>query len=168
MKVFLIGFMGCGKTTLGKKLAGKMGYAFLDLDHQLEQEMGMSVADYFAAYGEDAFRRQEQKTLQGYDYPEQVIVATGGGAPCYFDNMDWINANGLSVYISLSPAALAKRLEKGKAKRPLLKDLNEEEMVDFIQQRLEQREPYYRQAKIIAEGISLDADALRKLIFPDL
>ena len=161
MKIFLIGFMGCGKSTLGKKLAAKMSYEFIDLDHQLEKELGMSIGQYFAEHGEAVFREQEKKTLQGYAYPGNVVVATGGGAPCYFDNMDWMNQNGTTVYISLAPAALAKRLESGKDKRPLLKDLTEEEMIAFIEGKLAEREGFYQAAQIIANGINLSADTLR-------
>jgi len=161
MKIFLIGFMGCGKSTLGKKLAAKMSYEFIDLDHQLEKELGMSIGQYFSEHGEAAFREQEKKILQGYAYPGNVVVATGGGAPCYFDNMDWMNQNGTTVYISLAPAALAKRLESGKDKRPLLKDLTEEEMIAFIEGKLAEREEFYQAAQIIANGINLNADTLR-------
>lgn len=161
MKIFLIGFMGCGKSTLGKKLAAKMGYDFIDLDHQLEKEVGTTVGLYFAEHGETAFREQEKKTLQNYAYPANVVVATGGGAPCYFDNMEWMNENGTTVYISLSPLALAKRLESGKDKRPLLKDLDEAQVLSFIEGKLSEREAFYQRAAIIANGISLTADTLR-------
>jgi len=164
MKIFLIGFMGCGKSTLGKKLAGKLGYDFIDLDHQLEKEIDDSVSNYFATHGEEGFRLQEKKTLQEYNYPPNIVVATGGGAPCYFDNMDWMNANGTTVYIEMTPAGLAKRLEGGKDKRPLLKDLNEAQMVDFIKNKLSEREPFYKSAAIVADGISLTADALRAML----
>lgn len=167
MKIFLIGFMGCGKSTLGKKLATKLGYDFIDLDHQLEKEIGDSVGNYFALHGEDGFRRQEKKTLQEYDYPANIVVATGGGAPCYFDNMEWMNANGKTVYIEMSPAALAKRLEGGKEKRPLIKNLSEEELICFIEAKLAEREPFYKQAAIVADGISLTADALRALLLSE-
>ncbi|WP_316791389.1 shikimate kinase [Pedobacter frigoris] len=167
MKIFLIGFMGCGKSTLGKKLATKLGYDFIDLDQQLEKEIGDSVGNYFAAHGEDAFRRQEKKTLQDYNYPANIVVATGGGAPCYFDNMEWMNANGKTVYIEMSPVALAKRLESGKEKRPLIKNLNEAELIAFIEAKLAEREVFYKQASISASGISLTADALRAILLSE-
>jgi shikimate kinase len=167
MKIFLIGFMGCGKSTLGKKLATKLGYEFVDLDHQLEKEMGMTIGSYFAAHGEDNFRLQERKTLTEYDYPANIVIATGGGAPCYFDNMEWMNSNGLTIYIQMSPVALAKRLESGKEKRPLLKDLNEEQLIAFIEEKLTYREAFYSKASIVANGISLSADALRALILSE-
>lgn len=168
MKIFLIGFMGCGKSTLGRKLATKLGYDFIDLDHQIEKLVGMPIGAYFAANGESAFRIFESKTLKEFNYPDNCVVATGGGAPCYFDNMQWINENGLSVYIEMPPAALAKRLESGKDKRPLLKDMNEEELIAFITSKLEERNPFYQQASQIVNGISLTPDALRVLVLSDV
>ena len=158
MKIFLIGFMGCGKSTFGKKLALKLGYDFIDLDHVLENEVGSNIGDYFARHGEAAFRALESKVLKEYNYPENCVVATGGGAPCYFDNMDWMNNNGTTLYIEMTPIALAKRLEKGKEKRPLLKDMNEEQLIGFIESKLAERNPFYKRATLSIEGINLTPD----------
>jgi len=160
MKVFLIGFMGCGKSTMGKKLAKKLGYDFIDLDHEFERYTEGTVGSYFAAHGEEAFRKQESKLLREFNYPPDCIVATGGGAPCFFDNMDWMNSNGLTVYIEMTPLALAKRLESGKEKRPLLKDLNEAQMIAFIEGKLAERADFYDSASLKIDGISLTADDL--------
>jgi len=164
MKIFLIGFMGCGKSTMGKKLAQKLGYAFIDLDHQIEKSLGTTIGEYFAAHGEAAFRKLESETLKTFDYPANVVVATGGGAPCFFDNMDWMNANGLSIYIEMPAVALAKRLEGGKDKRPLLKDLNEAQIIEFIENKLTERDVFYKRALVTVNGINLTADAMRSLI----
>jgi shikimate kinase len=164
MKVFLIGFMGCGKSTMGRKLARQLGYDFIDLDHEIEKRTDTTIGNYFSVNGEMAFRELERKTLQEFDYPVNCIVATGGGVPCYFDNMDWMNANGTTVYIEMSPMALAGRLERGKDKRPLLKDLNEAQMIAFIEGKLAEREGYYKRAKLNVEGINLSADTLSALI----
>lgn len=164
MKVFLIGFMGCGKSTMGRKLAKQLSYDFIDLDQEIEKRTDTTIGNYFSVNGEMAFRELERKTLQEFDYPANCIMATGGGAPCYFDNMDWMNANGMTVYIEMSPLALARRLEKGKEKRPLLKDLDETQMIAFIEGKLAEREGYYKRAKLIVEGINLSADALSALI----
>ena len=114
MLIFLIGFMGCGKTTLGRKLASRLEYDFIDLDHVLEAEVGMSIAEYFSSFGEDAFRKLESEVLKKMDYPEHAVVSTGGGLPCFFDHMEWMNAHGKTVYIKLSPKTLADRLEHEK------------------------------------------------------
>lgn len=164
MKIFLIGFMGCGKSTMGKKLAQKLGYTFIDLDQQIEKNLGTTIGEYFAAHGETAFRKIESETLKSFAYPANTVIATGGGAPCFFDNMDWMNENGLSMYIEMSPAALAKRLENGKEKRPLLRDLTEEQMVEFIENKLAERDVFYQRALLTISGINLTADAMRALI----
>lgn len=161
MKVFLIGFMGCGKSTLGRKLATKLGYDLVDLDHQIEVSTGTTVADYFAANGEEIFRKLEGDTLKGFDYPKNCVIATGGGTPCYFDNMDWMNENGTTVYIEMSALALAKRLENGISKRPLLRNLSEEKLVQFIEDKLEERESFYSRATVVLNGVNLTADIIR-------
>jgi shikimate kinase len=164
MKIFLIGFMGSGKTTLGRKLASKMGYEFIDLDHKLEQQVELSIAEYFSFFGEDAFRKLESEVLKKTVYSENVVISTGGGLPCYFDNMDWMKANGKTVYIKLSPKTLADRLETGKEERPLLQDKHGDDLVVFIEQKLAEREKYYSQANIIADGLSLTAERLEQIL----
>jgi shikimate kinase len=164
MKIFLIGFMGSGKTTLGRKLASKMGYEFIDLDHKLEQQVELSIAEYFSFFGEDAFRKLESQVLKKTIYPENVVISTGGGLPCFFDNMDWMKANGKTVYINLSPKTLADRLENGKEERPLLQDKHGDDLVIFIEQKLAEREKYYSQANIIADGLSLTAERLEQIL----
>lgn len=164
MKIFLVGFMGCGKTTLGRKLASRLSISFLDLDKVFEDVTGKTVPLYFKEYGEDSFRKAEKDVLQNTDFPDDVVIATGGGAPCYFDNMDWMNANGFTVYISLPPAALAKRLETADEERPVLKDHKGTALVAFIEEKLKEREPFYKQAHLIAEGINLSSEKLAAAI----
>lgn len=152
--------MGCGKTTLGKKLANKLNYAFVDLDHEIEAKISMTVAEYFAKHGEDAFRQLETDMLHNFNYQENTVISTGGGMPCFFDNMDWMNKNGKTVYIKMDAKALVKRLEGGKDQRPLLKDLDESGMIHFIENKLKEREPFYNMAKVIVNGVSLTAEKL--------
>lgn len=166
--IFLIGFMGCGKTTLGRKLAARLGYEFMDLDHILEAQAGMSIAEYFSKFGEASFRRLESEVLKKTAYPENAVVSTGGGLPCFFDNMEWINAHGRSVYIRLSPKTLADRLEKEKEKRPLLREKHGEALVAFIADKLIEREPYYNQATIVTDGLSLTAEKVEQLLMGKL
>jgi shikimate kinase len=162
--VFLIGFMGSGKTTLGRKLAARMNCEFIDLDHKLEQQVELSIAEYFSFFGEDAFRKLESEVLKKTIYPDDVIISTGGGLPCYFDNMDWMKANGKVVYIKLAPKTLADRLESGKEERPLLQDKHGDDLVAFIEQKLAEREVFYSQATIIADGLSLTAERLEQIL----
>lgn len=164
MKIFLIGFMGSGKTTSGKRLATALNCPFFDLDQQIAAAEGMSIPAYFAEHGEAAFRILERKTLQSFPYPADCVISTGGGTPCYFKNMEWMNENGLTVFIDMYPAALVKRLEQGKQKRPLLKDLNEDEMLAFITEKLTERLPFYNQAKVIINGINLTTELLQAAV----
>jgi shikimate kinase len=162
--IFLVGFMGCGKTTLGRKLASRLGCMFMDLDHILEVQEGMSIGEYFAKHGEEAFRNVESQVLKQTPYPENAVVATGGGLPCFFDNMDWMNALGKTVYIKLTPKTLADRLENEKEERPLLKEHHGEALVAFIADKLADREHFYKQATIVANGLSLTAEKLEQLL----
>jgi len=165
--IFFTGFMGCGKTTWSRKLAAHLGYDFIDLDHLLEEQAGMTIAEYFASYGEEAFRILESEVLKQTAYSNNTVISTGGGLPCFFDNMNWMNAHGKTVYIKLSPKTLVDRLEKGKAKRPLLRDKHGDELLAFITEKLAEREDYYLQADYIADGISLSVEGLEALINGD-
>ncbi|HEX3386761.1 MAG TPA: shikimate kinase [Mucilaginibacter sp.] len=164
MKIFLIGFMGSGKTTLGRKLAARMNYEFIDLDHVLEKQVELSIAEYFQFFGEDSFRKMESKVLKKTPYPENAVISTGGGLPCFFDNMDWMKANGKVVYLKLPPKTLADSLESGKEERPLLQGKHGDGLVAFIEQKLAEREQYYMEANIIADGLSLTAEKLEEIL----
>ncbi len=164
MKVFLIGFMGCGKSTMGRKLALRLGYNFIDLDDRFEERENIKIAQYFNQFGEEAFRKRESKLLKSDNYPENCVISTGGGLPCYFDNMEWMKVNGTVIYIQLPPKTLAGRLEHGREERPLLHGKHGDDLVRFIGEKLAEREPFYLQANIIAEGISLNAERLEGMI----
>lgn len=159
-RIFLIGFMGCGKTSWGRKLAAGLGYEFIDLDHVLEAQVEMTIAEYFAAHGEDAFRRLESQVLKETPYPNNVVVSTGGGLPCFFDHMDWMNADGKTIYIQLTPKTLADRLENARVKRPVLQDKKGAELEAFIEHKLAERESFYLQATHIVNGINMSVDGL--------
>lgn len=157
MIIFLVGYMGCGKSTIGRALARRLKMDFLDMDPLIEQHCGKSIRDIFAAEGEEGFRLHEKEVLAEVVTGQQnCIVATGGGAPCFFDNMDVMNRSGITVYFQMSPEKLAGRLEHGKAKRPLLQNKSQEELIDFIRTNVEKREKYYSQAKLIiqCDGVS--------------
>lgn len=161
MRIFLVGFMGCGKSTKAKQLANLLECPVIDIDAVIVAEQGMSIADYFAIYGEATFRALERETLRRFDYPETCVVATGGGLPCYFDNMDWMNENGTTVYLEMTPAQLASRLHN-REKRPLLIGMDDEQLLNFITGKLEERNPFYHKAHLSINAFDLDAKELLK------
>ena len=145
--------MGCGKTTLGKHLATETGFTFVDLDGFIEQKYHKTVAEIFSELGQDKFREIETAALSEVALFENVVIATGGGAPCFFNNMEIMNNAGLTVYIKMTPAQLAERLEHSRAgKRPLIAGKSGPELLEFIENGLSQREQYYLQAKFLVAG----------------
>jgi len=148
MTTFLIGFMGSGKTTIGKKLAAKLGFGFIDLDAAIEEIEGMYIRDIIETKGESYFRKVESDTLRRLDLVDKVI-STGGGTPCFFDNMTWMKSKGRVVYIELDEAALFSRLKTTNLEhRPLLKGLDDEGLKQFIHAKLTERKAYYEQADL--------------------
>lgn len=145
-----MGFMGCGKSTLGKKLANKLGYNFADLDKMIEQASGRSIPQLFEQGGEAYFRAIEKTVLLETASLEQTVVALGGGTPCTsteeFSAMDWINANGYSIFLDLPAGMLFDRLRNAKAERPLLAEKSDEALRLFIDLKLAERRPFYERA----------------------
>jgi shikimate kinase len=144
--------MGAGKTTLGKVLAKKLGVEFIDLDHYIESRYRKTIPQLFAENGEDGFREIERKMLHEAGEFENVIISTGGGTPCFFDNMDYMNHIGNTVFLKVSVDELAARLEIAKAQRPVLKGKKGEDLKTFISENLEKRKPFYNKAKIHFEA----------------
>ena len=159
-KVFLIGFMGSGKTHWGKIWAQKNGLDFYDLDAIIEMKEGRSVAAIFEKEGEDYFRKKEIAALHTFSAKDKCIIACGGGVACFNDNMQWMNENGITVYLTAKPAYILSRIKEEKDKRPLINKLNEAELLFFIEQKLKEREPFYNQAQIILQVIELNEDSL--------
>lgn len=155
-RVFLIGYMGAGKTTLGRSLAEEMGMEFIDLDIFIESRQHKSIKEIFAEVGEDGFRKIERQSLEEVAQFEHVIISLGGGTPCFFDNMDIVNRSGISVYLKPSEEVLLVRLIKGKHKRPLLAEKSDEQILQFIREQLAWREPYYLKANIVFEASHLE------------
>ena len=142
-RIFLIGFMGSGKTTLGKALAQKLGVDFIDLDLYIETRYHKTVREIFAESGEERFRQIEKSLLHEVADFENVIIAAGGGTPCFFDNIDYMNGHGTCVYLKASVEELCKRLAGGRESRPLLRGKSDEELLLFIDQSIARRETYY-------------------------
>ncbi|MDR0368591.1 MAG: shikimate kinase [Bacteroidales bacterium] len=158
MKIYLIGFMGCGKSTVGKKLASHYGCTFVDTDLWFEEKHQCSIADFFALHSEKDFRREEQIILYETERLNNSVIATGGGMPCFEDNMQWMLQQGRVVYIEMSVAALYNRLIKSKKKRPLL--TNAENIQTEIQALFSMRENIYRKAHIVVSGINFSLENL--------
>lgn len=156
MRIFLIGFMGTGKTTLGKALALHLGITFYDLDQLIEQRYMKSITDLFSKYGEDGFRELEYKILHEAGEFENVVIACGGGTPLYYDNMDYMNRNGDTIYLKSSIETLIRRLEEDGAKRPLIAEKSGSQLKDFIVELLAKREPYYLKARYSIKGDRLE------------
>lgn len=163
-RIFLIGYMGAGKTTVGKELSKQLGLSFIDLDHYIEGRYHKTVGQLFAERGEEAFRDVERRMLREVAMFEDVLVSTGGGAPCFFDNMEFMNEAGITVYLKVSVEELANRLEVCKTTRPVLKNRSGEALKAFIAESLEKREPFYTKASIVfgAEEMMTEKD-VRKI-----
>ena len=154
--VFLIGFMGCGKTTLGQAAGSRTGLRFIDLDALIEERCLMTVAQIFTRHGQEGFRRIERHTLTEAAAMTDVIVACGGGTPCFFDNMEWMNSHGITVYLDATIERLHERLKRGRHKRPLIADKNDDELLNFIIRALEARMPHYSKATMRFAANKLD------------
>lgn len=145
-RILLIGFMAAGKTTLGKALARDLGLQFVDLDHYIEGRYHCSVSQLFAERGEEAFREIERNMLHEVGEFEDVVISTGGGTPCFFDNIDYMNRQGTTVFLEASVDVILTRLTIARTQRPLVAGKSPDELRAYIRQMLELRLPYYRQA----------------------
>ncbi len=163
MRIFLIGFMASGKTSIGEKIAKKLNLQFIDIDNVIEEESGLQISDIFTERGEDYFRNLEENALNKIIEKENVVIATGGGTTCFFDNMELMNKNGITVYIKLSALDLFNRLENSQTDRPLLKGLNKEKLLAKIVELLNKREKFYKQAQYTIDGIDPDLNKLYQL-----
>ncbi|MBI9038984.1 MAG: shikimate kinase [Bacteroidales bacterium] len=156
MRIVLVGYMGSGKSTAGKKLASHIGFSFLDIDHFIEEKYKISIHDFFKKYGEDVFRKIESDVLKNTLIEDNIVISTGGGTPCFKDNMNLINKNSYSVYIKMNISSIENRLINSKKSRPLLKEISQENLNSFIEKQLLEREKYYNQAHLIVKGENLD------------
>jgi shikimate kinase len=143
--------MGSGKTYTGQRLAQVLGYDFLDLDAYLIENEGLTIAQIFEQFDELYFRQKESFYLKSLAERQNIVISTGGGAPCFFDNIDWIQAQGTSIYLKPSDTLLFQRLEKEALHRPLLRDISPSELMLFIQQKIAEREPFYKKANFTIE-----------------
>jgi len=139
--------MGSGKTTLGRRLAKYANLQFIDMDSFIEERHCKTVPQIFEEEGETEFRNKEHKALAELSHFTDAVIATGGGAPCFFDNIDLMNRTGKTIYLNISPKILAERLKKSRTERPLIKGKSTKELEDYINSTLEKRDPFYKKAK---------------------
>lgn len=156
--------MGSGKTKTGQLLSRKLSYEFIDTDNLIESSEQKSVTEIFKDEGEAAFREIERGILEETSHKTNCVISTGGGLPCFFDNMELMNKSGMTVYLKVPPNMLVSRLLDDKNKRPLLMDLDESQLRTKVQEQLQEREFYYEQAQLIYPAASLDASRLAEEI----
>ena len=172
IRVILIGYMGAGKTTVGKALAQELGVPFYDLDWYITNRMRKTIAQIFEERGEEGFRQIERNMLHEVAEFEDVVISCGGGTPCFFDNIDYMNQQAPVVYLKAEPEVLYKHLAMSKNDRPLLRGKSQEELITFITEQLEKRSPYYTKATYTLDvslmddysKIKISVDKLRKLL----
>lgn len=163
-KIFLIGFMGSGKSTMGRRLASYLKWSFVDLDEKIENSDGMSIPDIFSRKGESFFRESESKALRELQSESNIVISTGGGTPCFGNNMEFMLESGLTIYLKMTPSSLKRRLVRSSEGRPLLKDIDRRDLEGFIASKLAEREKWYSRAEIIADVSNTGLSYLLSLI----
>jgi shikimate kinase len=162
LKIFLIGFMGAGKSYWGKQLSEHWELPYYDLDEVIVAEEEMAVSDIFATRGEDYFRERESMLLRELARKDRFLIACGGGTPCFQDNMDFMNEHGTTIWLNPSIPVMVERLQRKKLKRPLIQDLPDEDLVAFVEKKLAERRPFYEQSAHIIDTDHISLDTFEK------
>jgi shikimate kinase len=163
MKIYLIGYMGCGKSTIGKKLAKLLSYKFIDLDNFIEQEEKQSISDIFNNRGEVEFRKIESNKLVSLSNEANVVISLGGGTPCFNENMKFIVSSGTAIFIKMPVNAIFNRLKGAKQTRPLVAEKDDDELLAYITEQLLVRTPFYDQAALTISGLDVSSTVLQQL-----
>lgn len=163
-KIFLIGFMGSGKSTFGKKLAKEISLPFIDLDKEIEKKAKCSISEIFKYLGEESFRNMESDLLKSFEHLEGFVMATGGGTPCFFNNIEYINTIGTSIYIQLDSKSIFNRLSNAKNIRPTIKDKKEDDLMKFIEETFMERKSIYEQAHHTVNGLHIETKQVIALL----
>jgi shikimate kinase len=163
-RVYITGFMGCGKTTAGRELASVLNFSFMDLDDQIERREQKPVSEIFEKLGEDYFRKVESETLNTLNISAHTVISTGGGTPCFGNNLTYMKETGVLVYLKMTPLQLSRRLGGMTGKRPLLKGLAKDELEKYIAGKLKEREPFYNQSALVIDGLNPDIRLLGEAI----
>lgn len=171
MRIYLVGYMGAGKTTAAKRLANRLGLDCYDTDHLFEEKYRISVDDFFKKYDEPLYRKLESQILRSTERLDNAVIATGGGTACFNENIDWMNQHGLTIFLKISPKTVVNRVFHSRTKRPLARDKSMEELEAFVQQNYTERMPFYEKAHRIFKGEDCDLDAIVtaiKEVYPTL
>ena len=163
MRIYLTGFMGSGKSYTGKQLASLLDRPFYDLDELIEHQAGKTIKQIFEDDGEDRFRQLEHESLLATLHLPASVIATGGGTPCFHDNMEWMNKHGLTIYLKTPTAILSERLVGQRAHRPLLRTLSEDELRHYIEELVAKRLSFYEMAHVIFETRQADENVAEQL-----
>jgi shikimate kinase len=164
MKIYLIGYMGSGKSTLGKGLAKALDIPWIDLDTEIETRYKVSIPDFFIKYGEAAFRDVEHKVLTEISSVSDIVVSTGGGVPCFHNNMDLMNGTGITIYLEATPEIILTRIGPYAWKRPLFQQMDGADILEKVTTHLKSREAFYQKAQITIDAANPDIEKLKKLI----
>ncbi|MBO9151397.1 shikimate kinase [Chitinophaga sp. GCM10012297] len=165
MRIFLLGFMGAGKSYWGKQLASHWNLPYFDLDDVIVEREGMAVAEIFAEKGETYFREQEGRILRELALDNDTfLIACGGGTPCFSDTMDFMNQHGITIWLNPSVPVMVERLQRKQAKRPLIQDLSAEELTAFTEKKLAERQPFYEQSQVIISDDAISLETFDKLV----
>ena len=162
--IYLVGFMGVGKTTVGKKLARRLGYRFVDMDDFFEEKFKIEIHRFFDKYDEPLFRKLEHDRLKKTFEMKGVVVATGGGAPCHYGGIEEISHHGISIFLEMPPAIIAYRLLHARRKRPLVMGKTGETLTQYIEEKLDERLSCYEKADIKVNAVQVDIAALAENI----
>nr|NQU89469.1 AAA family ATPase [Bacteroidota bacterium] len=168
MRIYLVGYMGAGKSTIGKSLARIINFSNIDLDVVFETTYKISIMDFFKKYDESAFRSIEHQLLKNTFDLENHIISTGGGTPCFYNNMELINRNGISVYVKMHPKSLYTRLSNSRRERPITAELDDEKLMERINSDLIVREQFYNTAQFQIKGEDINLQSFAEILWPHL
>ncbi|MBQ2908191.1 MAG: AAA family ATPase [Bacteroidales bacterium] len=154
-RIYLVGYMGSGKSSALKQLGKLLSWETYDLDSLFEEKYKISVQDFFHKYDEAAFRKLESQLLKETVKYENAVIATGGGTPCFYDNMEWMNANGTTIFLKVSTKTAVNRLLNSKKKRPLIEGKSEEQLLEYVERHYGERMPFYEKAQYTVKGENL-------------
>jgi shikimate kinase len=164
MRIYLLGYMGCGKSTFGPKLSMALQIPFHDLDDVFEERYKISINNFFIKYGEEYFRKIESALLRELSIQDDYILATGGGTPCFNENMEFMRSHGITVYMQLSPDELSQRLKASPKKRPVLRNFKQDNFMNHLNEHLKERGKFYRQSQLIVDGKNPDPEEIAETI----